>query len=83
MTSFVGRLVSVLRRRNVLSRVAVVTYNQRARVALPLADNDVNQVTSLPLTSGHGRNVSGALRLTRTSVSIVDSSIALLHSEAL
>ena len=70
MTSFIGRLVSVLRRRDVLSRVAVVTYNQRARVALPLADNDLNTLTSLPLRSGHGRNVAGALRLTRTSVSL-------------
>jgi len=69
MTSFVGRLVADLRRRDVVSRVAVVTYTQRAHLALSLSNADVNDLTSLPFSSGHGRNVAGALRLTRTSVS--------------
>jgi len=67
--SFVRRLVVELRRRNVVSRIAVITYSHRASVALPLADHDVNDLAALSRTPGWGRNVSGALRLTRTSVS--------------
>jgi len=70
LTSFVSRLVSDLRRRDVVSRFAVVTYSQRAHLALSLTHGDVNELTSLSLSSGHGRNISGALRLTRTAVSI-------------
>jgi len=69
LKSFVVRLVYDLRRRSVLSRVAVVKYTQRASVALPLTDRDINDLMSLSFTSGHGRNVAAALRLTRTSVS--------------
>jgi len=75
MTSFVGRLVSDLRRRGVARRIAVVTYNHRARVALSLAAHDVSHVTSLSLIAGHGRNIADALRLARTSV----RSISFLH----
>jgi len=74
LTSFTARLVTDLRRRDVVSRVAAVTYAYHARVALSLADRDPNHVTSLltslPLMWQDGRNVADALRLTRTSVSI-------------
>jgi len=82
LTSFVSRLVADLRRRDVVDRVAVVTYSQRAHLALSLGYADANQLTSLSLTSGHGRNVAGALRLTRTSVSIASSSSASSSSSS-
>jgi len=68
LTSFVSRLVADLRRRNVVSRIAAVTFSYRARVALSLANHDHNLLTTLPFTYAHGRNVADALRLTRTSV---------------
>ena len=72
LTSFLTGLLVDLRRRGAVSRVAVVTFADRAQVALPLIDRDVTHLTSLltslPLNSGNKRNVSGALRLTRTSV---------------
>jgi len=69
LTSFAGRLVSDLRRRGAARRVAVVAYSKNAQVLLPLGVHDVSALASLPLSSGHGRNISGALRTTRMSVS--------------
>ena len=69
LTSFVSRLIADLRRRNVVSRIAAVTFSYRARVALSLANHHHNLLTTLPFTYAHGRNTSGALRLTGTSVS--------------
>ena len=68
LTTFIGRLVDALRHRDVIGRVAVVTYSGRVQVALPLDHHDADRLTSLPFTLGHGRNVSGALRLSRTQV---------------
>ena len=68
LMTFVGRLVDELRRRDIVQRLAVVTYTGRVHVALPLADHDFDVITSLPFIVGPGRNVSGALRVTRTQV---------------
>ena len=74
MTSFLGRLVDDLRRCNLVRRVAVVTYSGRVYTALTLADHDGNAIKSLPFVAGHGRNVSGALRVTRTQVTSTEFS---------
>ena len=70
LMTFVGRLVDELRRRDVVRRLAVVTYTGRVHVALPLDDHHLDVITSLPFIVGHGRNVSGALRVTRTQVQV-------------
>ena len=61
-----------LLRGGMLRRLAVVTYSGRVHVAAPLAerhdDDAVGVLRALPFRLGHGRNISGALRLTRTQV---------------
>ena len=78
LTSFVGRLVDDLRRRKVVRRVAVVAYSSHVHVALPLADHRLGVLTSLPFSLGHGRNISGALRLTRTEVRLQFSRVVVV-----
>ena len=72
LTTFVRRLVDVLRRRDVARRVGVVTYSTRVVVDLPPGNHHLDAFTSLPYTPvQHGRNISGALRLTRTEVQVL------------
>jgi len=70
LMTFVGQLVDELRRRDIVQRLAVVTYTGRVHVALPLDHHHLDTITSLPFTIGPGRNISGALRLTRTEVQV-------------